>query len=486
MTGYAVLHCGKVSLSSFQRQWQQQQVNLSKSVESSIGFWGHCSTIFPRLLSTTSSSSSSSSLYIRSVNSSEVIEGGNAVLRCEFERHNSLFAVAAWFRDDGRIFLPVEQLVDAVKRLVGESGSRSRSGGTGGGHESFVNFTSLRHFVLPTGDLLVSSVRLLDSRHRYRCQVAHQLTRYRHYASTWAYIRIKDKSELYHSGVRLNPALPSRHTVAVNEGDTAFFYCSFDGQPVPVIDWYHSDIRSLSRPSSSFSSNSSPYYSSSSQTYSSSPFSSYQVGGAGSYHRSWSWSSTGAHSEQPSNGGSSSSSSSSVYLYGRNFLAIERVTAEDTGIVTCIANSSGNGNVVRHEMLLFVKSSIQASLTATSSNPYPGQEITLSCNRSTNSAFPVSISAFGSPSVSSSSSSSSSSLSSSSSSSDPSSSSPADEQSARLRELISSHFLLNINWLHNGRPIGFSHRKRRSAEESLVIGDFREQEDCGFYLRRHK
>lgn len=191
-----------------------------------------------------------------------------------------------------------------------------------------------------------------------------------------------DKSELYHSGVRLNPALPSRHTVAVNEGDTAFFYCSFDGQPVPVIDWYvkifsgflyrkpnplisalpvhryHSDIRSLSRPHSSAtsSSNSSPYYASSSQTYSSSPFSSYQVGGAGSHHRSWSWSSTtgGAHPEQPSGGGSSSSSS--VYLYGRNFLAIERVTAEDTGIVTCIANSSSSGNVVRHEMLLFVKS----------------------------------------------------------------------------------------------------------------------------------
>lgn len=78
---------------------------------------------------------SSSSLYIRSVNSSEVIEGGDAVLRCEFERHNSLFAVAAWFRDDGRIFLPVEQLVDAVKRSVGGSGSGG--GGTGGGHESF-------------------------------------------------------------------------------------------------------------------------------------------------------------------------------------------------------------------------------------------------------------------------------------------------------------------------------------------------------------
>lgn len=101
---------------------------------------------------TSSSSSPSSSLYIRSVNSSEVIEGGDAVLRCEFERHNSLFAVAAWFRDDGRIFLPVEQLVDAVRRSVGGSGGRSGSGsgggggGTGGGHESSFGKLVLTYF----------------------------------------------------------------------------------------------------------------------------------------------------------------------------------------------------------------------------------------------------------------------------------------------------------------------------------------------------
>ncbi len=77
------------------------------------------------------------------MNSSEVIEGGDAVLRCEFERHNSLFAVAAWFGDDGRIFLPVEQLVDAVKRSVGGSGS---SGGTGGGHESSFGKLVLTYF----------------------------------------------------------------------------------------------------------------------------------------------------------------------------------------------------------------------------------------------------------------------------------------------------------------------------------------------------
>lgn len=39
--------CGKVSLRSFQRKWQRQQVNL-QSVESSIDFWGHCWAVFPR------------------------------------------------------------------------------------------------------------------------------------------------------------------------------------------------------------------------------------------------------------------------------------------------------------------------------------------------------------------------------------------------------------------------------------------------------
>lgn len=114
------------------------------------------------------------------------------------------------------------------------------------------------------------------------------------------------------------------------------------------------------------------------------------------------------------------------------------------------------------------------SLSATSSNPYPGQEITLSCNLSTNTAFPVPISAFGPSGVGPSGG--------ASSSSDASSgNSPGAEQSRRLRELISSHFLLNINWLHNGRPINFNHRKRRSAEESLVIGDFRGPDDNGLY-----
>lgn len=50
-------------------------------------------------------------------------------------------------------------------------------------------------------------------------------------------IILAENSELYHSGPRLNPELQTRHTVAVNEGESAFFYCSFDGYPSPVIQW---------------------------------------------------------------------------------------------------------------------------------------------------------------------------------------------------------------------------------------------------------
>lgn len=51
----------------------------------------------------------------------------------------------------------------------------------------------------------------------------------------------------------------------------------------------------------------------------------------------------------------------------------------------------------------------------------------------------------------------------------------------RLRDLIGGHFVLNINWFHNGRPIDFDHRKRRSAEELLLIRDFQGPDDNGLY-----
>lgn len=56
-----------------------------------------------------------------------------------------------------------------------------------------------------------------------------------------------------------------------------------------------------------------------------------------------------------------------------------------------------------------------------------------------------------------------------------------EEQTRRLRELISTHFLLNIVWFHNGKPIDFDHRKRRSSEEQLLIRDFHGPDDNGIY-----
>lgn len=57
-----------------------------------------------------------------------------------------------------------------------------------------------------------------------------------------------------------------------------------------------------------------------------------------------------AHIAQPV---SRQSSLAPSYLYGRNFLVIEKVSPDDTGIISCVANNSNS--IVRHEMLLFVK-----------------------------------------------------------------------------------------------------------------------------------
>ena len=107
---------------------------------------------------------------------------------------------------------------------------------------------------------------------------------------------------------------------------------------------------------------------------------------------------------------------------------------------------------------------IRVSLHSTTTNPYPGQDITLSCNLSTNII--TRYNAYGSAS---------------SYTSGEESSANRDEQTKRFRELISTHFLLNINWYHNGKLIDFDHRKRRSAEELLLIRDFHGPEDNGIY-----
>lgn len=59
-----------------------------------------------------------------------------------------------------------------------------------------VNYTTMRHFVLPgSGDLLVSAVGYRDTKHRYRCQVRHQLTNQRLTAATWASIKLRGMDE---------------------------------------------------------------------------------------------------------------------------------------------------------------------------------------------------------------------------------------------------------------------------------------------------
>lgn len=83
--------------------------------------------------SSSSSAKSSSSSYdeqelrysyhIRSLNSSDVFEGNDAILNCDYDRANTLLEVSAWLRDDGKIYLPLEQLVESIKRSLGQTGN---------------------------------------------------------------------------------------------------------------------------------------------------------------------------------------------------------------------------------------------------------------------------------------------------------------------------------------------------------------------------
>lgn len=57
-----------------------------------------------------------------------------------------------------------------------------------------MNFSTIRHFVLPgSGDLLISSVSYRDAKHRYRCQIRHQITNHRQYSQSWAHILFKSE-----------------------------------------------------------------------------------------------------------------------------------------------------------------------------------------------------------------------------------------------------------------------------------------------------
>lgn len=47
-----------------------------------------------------------------------------------------------------------------------------------------------RHYVLPSGDLLIASVRSADVRRQFRCKVAHLITGERFDSINWARIKL--------------------------------------------------------------------------------------------------------------------------------------------------------------------------------------------------------------------------------------------------------------------------------------------------------
>lgn len=118
---------------------------------------------------------------------------------------------------------------------------------------------------------------------------------------------------------------------------------------------------------------------------------------------------------------------------------------------------------------------LQVSLHTTSSIPFPGQDVTLSCNLTAVSSLfsNVQSSAFSSSNIFA--------TEQNSNQNNHHFHDQQRQQEKRFRELISSHFMLNINWYHNGQMINYDHRKRRSAEELLLIRDFRGPEDNGVY-----
>ena len=64
---------------------------------------------------------------VRSLNSSDVFPGNDAILRCDYSSSSSLYEVTAWFRDDGKIYLPLEQLFSSVHKKLGSTiGSSSK------------------------------------------------------------------------------------------------------------------------------------------------------------------------------------------------------------------------------------------------------------------------------------------------------------------------------------------------------------------------
>lgn len=122
--------------------------------------------------------------------------------------------------------------------------------------------------------------------------------------------------------------------MVVNEGESAFFYCSFDGYPTPNVEWFHNGLKNLDHlESSSFSSSAYLYGTGNSNDNDENKQRKFPI---------------------PISKQQQLNTVNNQYSYGKNFLIIERVSLEDTGIISCVANNSNS--FVRHEMLLFVKS----------------------------------------------------------------------------------------------------------------------------------
>lgn len=118
--------------------------------------------------------------------------------------------------------------------------------------------------------------------------------------------------------------------------------------------------------------------------------------------------------------------------------------------------------------------------------PFPGEDLTLSCNLSTVTLSNSFASAFSHLNILNQPHHQTAQSASSSNVLEDSNIENVEEQNHRqkekyFRELISSHFMLNIIWYHNGQPIEYDHRKRRSTEERIMIRDFHGPNDNGIY-----
>lgn len=87
-------------------------------------------------------------LYIQTLNTSEVTEGNDAILKCSFNRQNSLYEISSWMRDDGKIYLPLESLYRNVRQTLGLSGAAAAAARDASAHSTFRKCAPLGSFSL--------------------------------------------------------------------------------------------------------------------------------------------------------------------------------------------------------------------------------------------------------------------------------------------------------------------------------------------------